>query len=170
MWRFGSQCSENKPFFMYDFYEFLGSGIIAARTGRPVEAFKYLSTAAKIKPNSPRVNLWLASVAETFEQQKQFLEKALKIDPNLFVIQALLEQLSKQQIVLDQQATNFIAFTCQYCGGIYETQRKVVYASFNFISADSLWRANNCCADSSSTSNFSTGAYIPSTYCTKDQS
>jgi predicted RNA-binding Zn-ribbon protein involved in translation (DUF1610 family) len=102
---------------MYDFYEYLGSGIIAARTGRPAEAFKYLSTAAKIKPNNPRVNLWLASVAETFEQQKKFLEKALKLAPNLFVAQALLEQLYQQQTIIDQHATDFIAFTCQYCGG-----------------------------------------------------
>ena len=102
---------------MYDFYEFLGSGIIAARTGRPAEAFKYLSAAAKIKPNNPRVNLWLASVAKTFEQQEQFLEKALKLDPNLFVAQTLLEQLNERQTVLDQQATDFITFTCQYCGG-----------------------------------------------------
>ena len=102
---------------MYDFYEFLGRGIIAVRTGRPAEAFEYLSVAAKIKPDNPRVWLWLASASKTVTQHQQCLEKALEIDPNLFMAQALLERLKQRQTILEQGTADFIVFTCQYCGG-----------------------------------------------------
>ena len=102
---------------MYDFYEFLGRGIIAVRTGRSAEAFEYLSVAAKIKPDNPRVWLWLASAAATITQQQQCLERALEIAPDLFMAQALLERLKQRQIILNQRTVDFIVFTCQYCGG-----------------------------------------------------
>lgn len=102
---------------IYDFYEILGRGIIAARTGRAVEAFEYLNTASRVKPDNPRVWLWLASVANEAKKKQQFLEKALQIDPDLFMAQALLERLNQEQPVLDQQADDFVIFTCQYCGG-----------------------------------------------------
>ena len=102
---------------VYDFYEILGRGIIAARTGRYAEGFEYLSMAAKIKPDNPRVWLWLASVAGTIEQQKQYLEKAKKIAPDLFVVQALLKRLNHRQSVVEQSSTDFVVFTCQHCGG-----------------------------------------------------
>ena len=102
---------------MFDFYEYLGRGIMAARTGRSAEAFEQLSIAAKIKPDNPRVWLWLASAAGSVEQQRQCLEKALEIDPKLFMAQALLERLEQKQTASDQESGDFTVFTCQHCGG-----------------------------------------------------
>ena len=102
---------------IYDFYEILGRGIIAARTGRASEALEYLNTASRIKPDNLRVWLWLASVTDGVTNKQQYLERALEIDPNLFMAQALLERLSQRQTTIDQEAGDFIVFTCQYCGG-----------------------------------------------------
>jgi predicted RNA-binding Zn-ribbon protein involved in translation (DUF1610 family) len=102
---------------IYDFYEFLGRGIIAERTGRPTEALKYLNIAARLEPANPRVWLWLASSAETLSQKRRYLEWALKIDPQLIVAKVLLDRLNQKETSVSQQSSDFVIFTCPSCGG-----------------------------------------------------
>jgi len=102
---------------LYDFYEFLGRGIIAERTGRPTEAIKYLSVAAQIEPANPRVCLWLAASVETLPQKRVYLEQALKLDPRLMVAEVLLDRLNQKETCVSQQSSDFVIFTCPYCGG-----------------------------------------------------
>lgn len=102
---------------MYDFYEFMGRGIIAGRTGRAVEALKYLSVAAQIEPANPRVWLWMASSAKTALQKRKYLEHALMLNPHLVVAQVLLDRLSQIETVVSQPSSDFAIFTCPYCGG-----------------------------------------------------
>jgi hypothetical protein len=102
---------------IYDFYEFLGRGIIAERTGRPQEALKYFGIAAQIEPANPRVWLWLASSAEALSQKRECLEQALKIDPHLIVAEVLLDRLNQKETRVSQQSSDFVIFTCPSCGG-----------------------------------------------------
>ena len=102
---------------MYDVYEFLGRGIIAARTGRPKEALKYLGLAVRIAPANPRIWLWLASSAETVPQKRECLEQALKLNPQLFIAAALLDRLNQKETRVSQPSSDFVIFTCPYCGG-----------------------------------------------------
>jgi hypothetical protein len=102
---------------MYDFYEFLGRGIIAARTGRRAEALKYLDIAKKIEPSNPRVWLWLAACKETLTQKRDCLEKALELDPNLLVAKAMLNRLDLKENFTHLSSGEFKIFTCKNCGG-----------------------------------------------------
>lgn len=102
---------------IYDFYEILGRGIIAARTERHKEAAEYLSLAAKIEPLNVRVWLWLATVAKSIELKKNFLQKALDIDSNLLVARILLDRLNKTETVLEESNSKQEIFTCPNCGG-----------------------------------------------------
>lgn len=102
---------------VYDFYELFGRGIIAARTGRFREALEYLLLAAKVEPGNPRVWLWLAASAESEAQIRRFLGEALRIDPHLFMAQALLKRLGSITRPLQQSESDFIIFTCPSCGG-----------------------------------------------------
>jgi hypothetical protein len=102
---------------VYDFDEILGRGIIAARTGRSAEAIKYLRLAAKIDPDNPRAWLWLAAVDESVTQKRQYLEKAIKIDPNILVAKVLLDRINQKETAINQQVSDFVIFTCPYCGG-----------------------------------------------------
>ena len=102
---------------IYDFTEILGRGIIAARSGESAQAIKYLDLAAGLEPANPRVWLWLAAAAETIAQKRHYLKQALKADPNSIVAQALLDRLSHKRAVSNQPASDFVIFTCPYCGG-----------------------------------------------------
>lgn len=102
---------------IYDFYEVLGRGIVAARTGRSQQAMEYLSLAAKIEPSNPRVWLWLATASETIEGKRQCLQEALQIDPNILAAQVLLDQLSKTDNDLSEKNSKLAIFTCPSCGG-----------------------------------------------------
>ena len=102
---------------MYDFDEFLGRGIIAQRTGRSQEAVKYLSLAAKIEPDNPRVWLWLASSTETMSQKREYLEQALGLEPQLTVAKVLLDRLNRKETIVSQPGSDFAIFTCPHCGG-----------------------------------------------------
>jgi hypothetical protein len=102
---------------IYDFYEVLGRGIIAARTGRNAEAIKYLELAAKIEPGNPRVWLWLAAVEEDAAQKQSDLETVLRIDANNLVAKILLERLSRREVVVARNTSDFAIFTCPFCGG-----------------------------------------------------
>jgi hypothetical protein len=51
------------------------------------------------------------------KKKRQYLERALEIDPELFMAQALLERLNQSSPLLDQHTDDFVDFTCQYCGG-----------------------------------------------------
>ena len=102
---------------MYDFDEFLGRGIIAARSGRPAEAIKYLELAARIDPGNPRVWLWLATVVKTFAQKQECLEKALKLDPSNLVAKTLLERLQEKASLENRGPKDVVIFTCSSCAG-----------------------------------------------------
>jgi predicted RNA-binding Zn-ribbon protein involved in translation (DUF1610 family) len=100
-----------------DFFEILGRGIIAARTGRSEEALKYLTLASKIEPANPRVWLWMAAAEDTYVKKQQYLEQALRADPHNFVAKVLLDQLGQKETANVQPASDFAVFTCPYCGG-----------------------------------------------------
>jgi len=100
-----------------DFYEILGRGIIATRSRRSAEAIKYLELAAKIEPANPRVWLWLAAAEESIPQKRQYLEQALKVDPNILVAKVLLQRLNQERTAISQRASDFVIFHCPYCGG-----------------------------------------------------
>ncbi len=102
---------------MYDFYEFLGRGIIAARTGRPAEAVKYLSIAEKIEPGNVRVWLWLATVVGSFAEKRQCLERALELAPDTLAAKVLLERLDQKKNTAGQKPADMVVFTCPSCGG-----------------------------------------------------
>ena len=103
---------------IYDFHELLGRGIIASRTGRTEEAINYLTLAGKIKPENTRVLLWLAASAESVKQERQFLERALQINPSLIPAQALLDRLNNGIAkTIERSSDAFAIFTCPNCGG-----------------------------------------------------
>jgi len=102
---------------IYDFHELLGRGIITSRTSRMEEAVKYLVLAGKIKPENTRVWLWLAASTESAKEKRQFLERALQINPDLLPAQALLERLRGITKTVQQSSDDFTVFTCPYCGG-----------------------------------------------------
>jgi hypothetical protein len=102
---------------VYDVSEFLGRGIIAARSGRSGEALKYLEIAAKMDPGNPRVWLWLATAVKTFAQKQQCLETALKLDPSSLVAKTLLERLQQKAVSENRRPKDVVIFTCPACGG-----------------------------------------------------
>lgn len=102
---------------IYDFYEILGRGIIAARTGRYKEACKMLTLAAKIEPDNPRVWLWLATASETVTQKRQYLQEALKANPKLLAARVLLDHMDQIEITSGGQSSESVIFTCSSCGG-----------------------------------------------------
>jgi predicted RNA-binding Zn-ribbon protein involved in translation (DUF1610 family) len=102
---------------MYDFYEFLGRGIIAARTGRAAEAVKYLTIAEEIMPGNPRVWLWLATVVGTFAEKRRCLQRALELAPNTLAAKALLERLDQKETSTGKSPADLVVFTCPSCGG-----------------------------------------------------
>ncbi|MCC7119520.1 MAG: hypothetical protein IT310_13430 [Anaerolineales bacterium] len=102
---------------LYDFYEILGRGIVAARTGRYKEAIKYLDLAAKIEPSNPRVWLWLATASETVEAKRGHLQAALQADPNSLAASILLNRLNQTEDESHGKPTQSVIFACPYCGG-----------------------------------------------------
>jgi predicted RNA-binding Zn-ribbon protein involved in translation (DUF1610 family) len=102
---------------MYDFHEFLGRGIIAARTGRPMDAVKYLSIAEKIRPGNVRVWLWLATAVESFAEKRHCLEHVLELAPNTLAAKVLLERLDQKESTTGQSPADMVVFTCNSCGG-----------------------------------------------------
>ena len=102
---------------MYDFYEFLGRGIIAARTGRVAEAVKYLTIAEEIMPGNPRVWLWLATAVETFSEKRKCLQRVLELAPDTLVAKALLERLDQKETSAGKNPADLAVFTCPSCGG-----------------------------------------------------
>ena len=102
---------------IYDFYEILGQGIIAARTERHKEAMKFLSLAAKIEPSNPRVWLWLATASETVASKRKYLQEALKVDPNILAASVLLDRLNQTENDSSKRNSKFVIFTCPDCGG-----------------------------------------------------
>ncbi|MBV6402972.1 MAG: hypothetical protein CNIPEHKO_03294 [Anaerolineales bacterium] len=102
---------------IYDFYEILGRGIIAARTRRYKEALKILSLAARIEPSNPRVWLWLATVSETTARKQQYLQEALKVAPDTFAARVLLDRLNRTETTSNQKNSDLVIFTCSNCGG-----------------------------------------------------
>jgi len=102
---------------MYDFYEFLGRGIIAARTGRAAEAIKYLTIAEEITPGNPRVWLWLTTVVKTFAEKRRCLQRALELAPDTLVARALLDRLDQKETSSGKSSTDLAVFTCPCCGG-----------------------------------------------------
>jgi predicted RNA-binding Zn-ribbon protein involved in translation (DUF1610 family) len=101
---------------IYDFNEILGRGILAARAGNFGEAIKYLDLAAKIQPANPRVWLWLAAAGETPSEKRQYLQRALDLDPDLPVAKALLDSLDRKATAAGQGA-DLVIFDCPFCGG-----------------------------------------------------
>ncbi len=102
---------------IYDFYEILGQGIIAARTGRHKEAIKFLSLAAKIEPTNPRVWLWLATTSETVESKRKYFQEALKVDPNILAASVMLDRLNQTENDSSRKISKSAIFTCPSCGG-----------------------------------------------------
>lgn len=102
---------------IYDFYEILGRGIIAARTGRNEDALKFLSLAAKIEPSNPRVWMWLATASKSVASKRKYLQEALAIDPNLLAASVLLDRLDRSQNISSGQNPKLEIFTCPSCGG-----------------------------------------------------
>lgn len=102
---------------IYDFYEILGRGIIAARTERYKEAMKFLSLAAKIEPSNPRVWLWLATASETLEAKRKYLQEALKVNPDTLAASVLLDRLNQAENDTNRKTSKSAIFTCPYCGG-----------------------------------------------------
>ncbi|NWG06405.1 MAG: hypothetical protein HXY35_06920 [Chloroflexi bacterium] len=102
---------------IYDFYEILGQGIIAARTERYKEAIKFLSLAAKIEPFNPRVWLWLATASQTVEAKRKYLQEALKVDPNALAASVLLGRLNQSENDYNKKNSMLAIFTCPHCGG-----------------------------------------------------
>jgi DNA-directed RNA polymerase subunit RPC12/RpoP len=102
---------------IYDFYEFLGRGIIAARTRRYKEAVKFLNLAAKIEPSNPRVWLWLATASDTAAGKQNYLREALNVDPNNLAARVLLERFNQTETVSSAQTSKAAIFTCPHCGG-----------------------------------------------------
>jgi hypothetical protein len=102
---------------IYDFYEILGRGIIAARTERYKEAMKFLSLAARIEPSNPRVWLWLATASETVSSKRKYLQEALKVDPHILAATVLLDRLNQVENDSNKETSKFAIFSCPHCGG-----------------------------------------------------
>lgn len=103
---------------MYDFDEFLARGIIAARSGRYAQARKSLDVAAQIDPCNPRAWLWRATIAETAQEKRDCLERALLLAPSNWLARALLARLDENtQAFASHPAGGLAIFTCPNCGG-----------------------------------------------------
>ena len=102
---------------MYDFHEFLGRGIIAARAGRTAEALKYLDIAAGLSPGNPRVWLWMASALDTKTQKLFCLNRVLELDPDHLAARALVQRLQTGQTRTAQGNADVAVFACPNCGG-----------------------------------------------------
>jgi hypothetical protein len=102
---------------IYDLYELLGRGIIAARSKRSSEAMKYLQLAAEVDPGNARVWLWLAAADESVENQRGYLRRALEVDPHAYVARVLLDRLDRRETAAGRPGADFAIFTCPHCGG-----------------------------------------------------
>ena len=102
---------------MYDVDEFLGRGIIAARSGRSAEAIKYLEIAVKMDPANPRIWLWMATGVRTYAEKQYCLETVLKLDPSSTVAKVLLERLQQKISAENLRPKDVVIFTCSSCGG-----------------------------------------------------
>jgi hypothetical protein len=78
----------------------LASAIKAIKTGDPATARGLLELAAAEDPEDDRVWQWLAVVAETAEDQRRFLYRALSINPNNETVRLALQQLPDQEQAL----------------------------------------------------------------------
>jgi len=78
----------------------LTSAIEAIKTGDQAKARGLLELASVECPDDDRVWQWLAVVAETAEDQRRFLYRALSINPNNEIVRQALRQFSDQEHAL----------------------------------------------------------------------
>ena len=74
--------------------QLLQMGITAAKEGNKDGARQLLKQVVKKDSSNDRAWLWLAKVAEGNQQRRQYLDKALKANPNNKAAKQALEQIS----------------------------------------------------------------------------
>jgi DNA-directed RNA polymerase subunit RPC12/RpoP len=119
------------------YYEqLLNTGIAAARGGDYEQARHLLVRASELKPADALPWLWLSTVTEDTDEQRDFLERALEADPTNAAARRGLVMLSDKldktrlmeegEAVLPQhpdepeEAHVLQAFSCSQCGGLME--------------------------------------------------
>jgi hypothetical protein len=102
---------------MIDVDEFLAQGIMAARAGDDQDAREKLRLARRIMPESTRIWLWLAAVADTPDDRRACLQRVLALSPGNLAAQFLLARMDTPETAADI-SRQVSLFECEACGGV----------------------------------------------------
>jgi DNA-directed RNA polymerase subunit RPC12/RpoP len=132
--------------------QLLNAGIAAARGGDIEQARPLLVKASELKPADALPWLWLSTVTEDLDEQRDFLERALAADPTNAAARRglvmLSDKLDKTRLVEEgqgvpvqhpeepEEAHVLQAFSCSQCGGLMEfdvRQQNAVCMSCGYV-------------------------------------